>query len=204
MPIADITGIVLAGGRARRMGGADKGLIALNGKPMVAYVLAALRPQVGTLLISANRNLQAYGRYGLPVIADRTGDYSGPLTGVASALEVIRTPWLLTVPCDAPLIPADLAVRLYRTAQEAQAQICTVHDGERMQQMFALLHRDLLPDLLAYLDAGGRRVDVWYARHRLALADFSDRTELGCNINTPADRERLEQQLKLARNPQPD
>jgi molybdenum cofactor guanylyltransferase len=203
VPIAEITGVILAGGRAQRMGGIDKGLIPLNGKPMVEHILAAVRPQVGALLINANRNLEEYGRYGLPVIPDRMGDYFGPLVGMASALEVSTTAYLLTVPCDSPLIPADLAARLYQKLQEADAEISVVHDGERMQPVFALLRRELLPSLLAYLDAGGRKIDTWYAQHRLALADFSDRQELCCNVNTPDEQARLEQQLKLMENPHP-
>lgn len=201
VPIADITGVILAGGRAQRMGGMDKGLIPLNGKPMVEHILATLRPQVGTLLINANRNLDTYGRYGLPVIKDRMGDFYGPLVGMASALDVSTTPYLLTVPCDSPLLPPDLAARLYQALQAANAEISVVHDGERMQPVFALLRRDLLPSLLAYLDAGGRKIDTWYAQHRLALADFSDRQDLCCNVNTPDEQARMEQQLKLADDP---
>jgi molybdenum cofactor guanylyltransferase len=203
MPIADITGVILAGGRAQRMGGMDKGLIPLNGKPMVEHILDAVRPQVGTLLINANRNLDDYARYGLRVVTDRMGEFYGPLVGMASALEVSTTPYLLTVPCDSPLIPADLATRLYQKLREEDAEISVVHDGERMQPVFALLHRDLLPSLLAYLDAGGRKIDTWYAEHRLALADFSDRQELSCNVNTPDEQARLEKQLKLMANPSP-
>lgn len=201
--LADITAVILAGGRAQRMGGMDKGLIPLNGKPMVEHIIEAIRPQVGALVINANRNLEDYGRYGLPVIPDRMGEYFGPLVGMASALEVSHTPYLLTVPCDSPLLPGDLAARLYRKLQEAGAEISVVHDGERMQPVFALLHRDLLPSLLAYLDAGGRKIDTWYAQHRLVLADFSDRRELSCNVNTPDEQARVEQQLKPARNPHP-
>jgi molybdenum cofactor guanylyltransferase len=203
VPIDEITGVILAGGRAQRMGGMDKGLIPLNGKPMIEHIIDAVRPQVGALVINANRNLEDYGRYGLPVIRDRMGDYFGPLVGMASALEISDTPYLLTVPCDSPLIPADLAQRLYLKLQEAQAEISVVHDGERMQPVFALLHRDLLPSLIAYLEAGGRKIDTWYAQHRLALVDFSDRRELSCNVNTPDEQARLEQQLKLTQNPHP-
>jgi molybdenum cofactor guanylyltransferase len=203
VPVNDITGVILAGGRAQRMGGIDKGLIPLNGKPMVEHIIDAVRPQVGALVINANRSLEDYRRYGLPVIPDRMGDYFGPLVGMASALEVSETPYLLTVPCDSPLIPGDLAARLYRKLQEADAQISVVHDGERMQPVFALLHRDLLPSLLAYLEAGGRKIDTWYAQHRLVLVDFSDRRELSCNVNTPDEQARLEQQLQLTQNPHP-
>jgi len=195
VPVADISGVILAGGRARRMGGTDKGLIALNGRPMVEHIINAVRGQVGTLMINANRNLDDYARYGLPIVKDRMGEYFGPLVGMASALEVSTTPYLLTVPCDSPLIPADLAARLYRAMQDADAEISVVHDGDRMQPVFALLRRELLPSLLAYLEAGGRKIDTWYARHRLALADFSDRRELCLNVNTPDEQARLEQQL---------
>ena len=203
VPIGEITGVVLAGGRAQRMGGMDKGLIPLNGKPMVEHIIDAVRPQVGTLLINANRNLEDYARFGLRVIPDRMGEFFGPLVGMASALEVSTTPYLLTVPCDSPLIPADLAARLYQKLREEDAEISVVHDGERMQPVFALLQRELLPSLLAYLDAGGRKIDTWYAEHRLALADFSDRQELSCNVNTPDEQARVEQQLKLMANPYP-
>ena len=157
----------------------------------------------GTLLINANRNLEDYARFGLRVIPDRMGEFFGPLVGMASALEVSTTPYLLTVPCDSPLIPADLAARLYQKLREEDAEISVVHDGERMQPVFALLQRELLPSLLAYLDAGGRKIDTWYAEHRLALADFSDRQELSCNVNTPDEQARVEQQLKLMANPYP-
>lgn len=203
VPIADITGVILAGGRAQRMGGIDKGLIPLNGKPMVEHILEIIRPQVGALLINANRNLETYERYGLPVVPDRIGDYFGPLVGMASALELSTTPYLLTVPCDSPMLPADLASRLYRALQDENAELSVVHDGERLQPVFALLHRDLLPSLLAYLEAGGRKIDTWYAQHRMALADFSDRRELSCNVNTPEEQARLEQQLKLLETPRP-
>ena len=203
MPIDDITGVILAGGLARRMGGIDKGLIPLNGKPMVEHIIDAIRPQVGTLVINANRNHDDYRRYGLPVIPDRMGDYFGPLVGMASALEASDTPYLLTVPCDSPLIPADLAERLYRKLRETGAEISVVHDGERMQPVFALLHRDTLPSLLAYLEEGGRKIDTWYVQHRLALVDFSDRRELGLNVNTPDEQARLEQHLRLTQNPHP-
>ncbi len=203
MQIDDITGVILAGGLARRMGGIDKGLIPLNGKPMVEHIINAISPQVGTLVINANRNQDDYRRYGLPVIPDRMGDYFGPLIGMASAMEASDTPYLLTVPCDSPLIPADLAERLYRKLQETGAEISVVHDGERMQPVFALLHRDTLPSLLSYLEQGGRKIDTWYIQHRLTLVDFSDRPELGLNVNTPDEQARLEQQLRLAQNSHP-
>lgn len=194
-PRRSVTGVVLAGGRARRMGGADKGLLPLAGRPMVEHVLAALAPQVAGVLISANRNRERYAALGHPVVADRMGEHEGPLAGVASAMRAARTPYLLVVPCDSPLLPADLAERLCRALEQAGAELSVAHDGERMQPVFALLSCTLLPSLLAYLDGGGRKVDAWYAERRLVLADFAGQAEAFLNVNTPGDRAAIERRL---------
>jgi molybdenum cofactor guanylyltransferase len=177
------------------MGGADKGLLPLAGRPMVEHVVRALEPQVGAILINANRNLERYERLGLPVVCDRMGDFFGPLVGMASAMERATTPYLLTVPCDSPLVPADLAATLYRALADAGAELSVAHDGKRMQPVFALLDRALLPSLLAYLDAGGRKIDTWYAEHRVALADFSGQPQAFLNVNTPEDQAEVERLL---------
>jgi molybdopterin-guanine dinucleotide biosynthesis protein A len=190
-----VTAVILAGGRGRRMGGEDKGLLAVAGRPMVEHVLCAVRPQVAAVILSANRNRERYATLGHPVVADAVGDFWGPLAGVASAMQVAGTPYLLTVPCDAPLVPSDLAERLYRAVRGEGAEIGVVHDGVRMQQAFALLSCGLLADLLAYLDAGGRKVEAWLARHRLAMADFSGRAEAFANLNTPGELAALESRL---------
>ncbi|MCB2261983.1 MAG: molybdenum cofactor guanylyltransferase [Candidatus Thiosymbion ectosymbiont of Robbea hypermnestra] len=200
-PKSDITGVILAGGQARRMGGQDKGLVPVAGRPMIDHILRALRPQVGPLLINANRNLDDYRRFGHPVIPDILGDFYGPLVGMASALKAARTDYLLTVPCDSPLFPADLAETLYGALHAQRAEIGVAHDGARMQPVFALLRRDLLTDLLAYLEAGGRKIDTWYAQHRLVIVDFSDRTDTFFNVNTQQQRRTLEQKLgKLSKS----
>ena len=185
IPNPNITAVILAGGRARRMAGHDKGLIPLAGRPMIEHVIDALRPQVGELLISANRNLDDYRRYEFPVIADTLNDFQGPLAGVAAALEACPTEYLLTVPCDAPLIPADLAATLYSALAKADAAV--VHDGERTQAGFALLRRSLLPNLLGYLAGGGRGLHHWYATLNPALADYAGRAGCFHNLNTPED-----------------
>ncbi len=190
-----ITAVVLAGGRARRMGGEDKGLLPLAGRPMVEHIVRALEPQVGAILINANRNLERYETLGLPVVRDRMGDFFGPLVGMASAMERALTPYLLTVPCDSPFVPADLASRLYWALTDAGAELSVAHDGERMQPVFALVDCALLPSLLAYLEAGGRKIDTWYAQHRVALADFSGRAEAFLNVNTPEDQAEVERRL---------
>ena len=195
VPRQEITAVILAGGLARRMGGQDKGLMMLNGQPMIEHVIAALIPQVGTLLINANRNLETYRSYGYPVIEDMMGDYFGPLVGMASGVQAAATPYLLTVPCDSPLLHPALAENLFRALEADQAEISVAHDGTRMQPVFALLRRELLPDLLAYLKNGGRKIDTWYAQHRLTLADFSDWPDTFLNINTTDDRIDLEQKM---------
>jgi len=195
LPRRDITGVVLAGGRARRMGGEDKGLVRIDGRPMIEHVIRALGPQVGPLLINANRNPDAYRRFGYPVIPDSMGDFYGPLAGMASALQVMATPYLLTVPCDSPLLPDNLAKTLYGALQTRQAELSVAHDGVRMQPVFALLRRHLLPDLLTYLAAGGRRIDTWYLRHRLVSVAFPERTDAFFNVNTHRERRLLERKL---------
>lgn len=195
-PHPDITGVILAGGRARRMGGEDKGLIEVNGRPMIDYVIRALRPQVSDLLINANRHMDKYAALGnCQVVEDETGDFVGPLAGMASAMRHCRTRFLLAVPCDSPLIAHDLAERLYDALDKNNASISSVHDGERLQPVFALLNRELLPRIHEYLQAGNRKIDTWYETQRFAIADFSDQPDMFLNINTPQERDRLEQTL---------
>jgi len=195
-PRDQITGVVLAGGRSQRMGGQDKGLVELAGRTMIEHVVAALRPQVGALIINANRNQETYARLGYPVVPDGVGDYFGPLAGMASAMQKAGTRYILTAPCDSPLVPANLAERLYDAMSREDAEIAVAHDGERMQPVFALLRCDLLDSVLAFLASGERKIDRWYAQHRSALADFADRPETFLNVNTPAERATLEERLE--------
>jgi molybdopterin-guanine dinucleotide biosynthesis protein A len=199
-PTSGITGLILAGGLARRMGGVDKGLVPLAGKLMVEHVLGGLRPQVGRVLINANRNRQQYARYGCSVVSDTLEGYLGPLAGVLSALRVIDTDLLLTVPCDSPLVAPDLAPRMYQALVSRQADLAVAHDGQRQQPVFLLLKRGLAEDLGAYLDSGERKIDRWFARHRLAEANLSDRPDSFINVNEPAEMERLEA-LLLSQSP---
>ncbi len=200
MPTADITGVVLAGGRGERMGGLDKGLVELGGRPMVQYVLEALRPQVGHILINANRNQARYAALGHDIVPDVLGGYLGPLAGMASAMRVAKTRYVLTAPCDSPLVVADLAQRLYSALVRERADISAAHDGKRLHPVFALLRRDLLPSLEAYLAAGERKIDRWFARHRLAVADLSDLADNFLNVNDPQERSVLEARLRGARH----
>jgi len=190
-----ITGGVLAGGRARRMGGDDKGLVTLNGRPMIEYVISTLATQTTAMVINANRNLENYRKFGWPVVEDQFGDFSGPLAGMASVMMQATTPYVLMVPCDSPLLPHDLACRLYLEMAQANAEIAVAHDGDRMQPVFVLLQRRLLPSMQHYLYEGGRKIDRWYANHRLVNVDYSDNPKAFVNVNTPEECEALEQQL---------
>jgi molybdopterin-guanine dinucleotide biosynthesis protein A len=190
-----VTGVILAGGRATRMGGTDKGLVAVNGRPMIAWVLDALRPQVADVLINANRNHDVYGEFGSRVVDDGDSDFRGPLAGIASGMRAARTPWVAVVPCDSPLIHGDLVARLHEAAVASGSRIAAAHDGERLQPVFALLARDLLDDLAGYLDDGERKIDRWYARHGFERVDCSDVAESFANINAPDDKRALEAAL---------
>jgi molybdenum cofactor guanylyltransferase len=191
-PVADITAVILAGGQARRMGGEDKGLINLHGRAMVDYIIDVLRPQVANMIISANRNPRQYAVYGLPVVADMLGDYFGPLAGMATGMHTTDKTYIVTVPCDSPFIPGALVETLYRSLNDSQADISVAHDGTRMQPVFAMLRCELLPGLLAYLHEGGRKIETWYSQQHLAIADFSDSPDTFLNLNTPEDKQALE------------
>ena len=182
----DITGVILAGGRGHRIGGRDKGLVAVAGKPLIEHVLEALKPQVGPLLISANRNLDLYAAYGVPVVIDSPDGYQGPLAGMASALATAQTPYLLAVPCDAPTLPGDLARRLVSAcAGGADAAVARV--GHRIQPVFALLRCTLAGSLHAYLESGQRETRRWLVEQHAVPVDFSDQAACFANLNTAAD-----------------
>lgn len=177
------------------MGGEDKGLVTLNGHPMVEFALRALDPQVDGILISANRNQARYERYGYPVVSDKVGEYFGPLAGMAAAMEIAPAGLLITVPCDSPLIPGDYAARMVEALESSGAEIAVARDSERLQPVFALLSTALQPSLLRFLESGERKIDRWYAMHRFVEVDFSDREAMFLNVNRPEDREAMEAKL---------
>ncbi|MCU7811497.1 MAG: molybdenum cofactor guanylyltransferase [Candidatus Thiodiazotropha sp. (ex Notomyrtea botanica)] len=189
---SDITAVILAGGRGSRMGGLDKGLVELNGKPLIEHVIAAILDQVGTVVINANRNRDQYTSFNYPVIADSMDDYQGPLAGFLAAMEIVTTSYMVTVPCDGPMLSDDLVERLVSALERDQADIAVVHDGERMQPVYALIPIRLRDSLQAYLDGGDRKIDLWYAKHHVALADFSDLPSTFVNVNTPEERDKLQ------------
>jgi len=190
-----ITGVILAGGQGRRLGGQDKGLMPFGGRPLVAWIIEALRPQVGAILIVANRHVETYQTHGYPVIGDLIAGFQGPLMGIASAMAVAETPWLLTLPCDGPFPPPDLAQRLATVLTQEGAEIAVARDDERLQPVHALLPVALAPSLHRYLASGKRRIDTWQAQHRLALADCSDCPLGFANLNTHQDAHWLHAQL---------
>ncbi len=183
----DITALVLAGGKGRRMGGRDKGLLPFGAGLLVGHVIDAIAPQVGAVLVSANRNRSEYEQFGYPVVADPLDDFQGPLAGFLAGLERMRTNYLLTLPCDAPVIVPDLAQRLAAGLVDANAEIAVAHDGERLQPVYALLHHRVLSGLRQALKDGERKIDRWYPRHAWTRVDFSDVPTLFSNINTPED-----------------
>lgn len=189
---AKITGVVLAGGRARRMGGGDKGLMSFRGRPLIGYALDALSAVTDRIVINANRNLETYRKLGYRVVPDPTDSYDGPLAGILSAMGIADTPYLLTLPCDSPLVGGAQLMRLYRTLIAQDAEICAAHDGERLQPVFLALRSDLKTSLESYLTGGQRKIDAWLNRHRLALADFSDQPGIFRNVNTPHELAELE------------
>ena len=190
-----ITGVILAGGMARRMGGQDKGLVPFAGRPLVEWVIEALAPQVKQLVVNANRNRDAYAAYGHPVIGDEIEGFQGPLAGFASAMSAVDTPWIVTLPCDGPYPAPDLVERLCSALTGQGAEIAVATDGKRMQPVYALLTVNLLASLQAFLETGDRKIDRWYAGLRVTLADFSDCPRCFANINSANDFEALEREL---------
>ena len=186
----ELTGLILAGGQGRRMGGVDKGLVAFRGRPLVAHVRDRLVGRVAELLINANRSEGDYAPLADRVIDDAEGGFQGPLMGIYSGLCAARTPWLVVAPCDTPSLPRALVPRLL--AGRGDADIAVAWDGERLHPVVALIRTALADDLAAALAEGERKIDRWYARHPWCRVDFSDCPEAFANLNTDDDRRRLE------------
>lgn len=186
-----ITGVVLAGGKARRMGGADKGLLELDGKPLWKHVADTLAPQLETVVINANRHQDIYQQSGLKVIPDSLADFPGPLAGMLSVLQQEKGDWFLFCPCDTPYIPRDLVARL--KAQRNNAPVVWVHDGERDHPTIALVNRSVEPFLQEYLRSGERRVMVFMRQAGGHAVDFSDFKQAFVNVNTPEELARWQE-----------
>ena len=188
----DITAVILAGGQGRRMGGQDKGLIEFDGKPLAAILVEQLSQQGVDIIINANRNHDQYQKLGFPVISDKLEDYQGPLAGFASAMAVVNSQFILTLPCDGPLLSDDYVARFIASYKRTAAPVHVAFDGERLQPVHALIKVDLLTSLNQFLEGGDRKIDRWYAQHDYERVDFSDCASMFRNINTPADRDSLQ------------
>ncbi|HDZ8926242.1 TPA: molybdenum cofactor guanylyltransferase MobA [Aeromonas dhakensis] len=188
-----VSAVVLAGGRATRMGGADKGWVELAGRPLIDHVLERLRPQVDEILINANRSQARYQALA-PVIGDDNPDYLGPLAGMQAGLAAARHDWVLFVPCDGPALPRDLMAR-FRAALTPAIELVVAHDGDWLQPVVALLHKSLLPSLSAALAEGERKIDIWFARHQMAVVSFADQPDAFINLNSPDELAAYEARL---------
>jgi molybdopterin-guanine dinucleotide biosynthesis protein A len=182
-----ITGLILAGGRGMRMGGVDKGLQTLQGKPMIAHVIQRLQPQVDRIMINANQNLDRYREFNFPVLSDEKNDYAGPLAGMQAGLIHCETAYMLTVPCDTPMLPTDLVTQLATALEKSTADIAVAntkqHDRIHRQPVFCLMKKTVLTDLTTALERGVRKVDLWLAEKKLVDVMFDDEAAFA-NINT--------------------
>jgi len=195
------TAVILCGGAGERMGGLDKPLQPLLGRPVLEWVLERLRPQVDALVVVANRRQEAYAACGVPVVDDGNYKGHGPLAGIAAGLAAAGGDWILCVPGDAPLLPTDLLQRLRSALQRDAADVAVIHDGGGQQPLCCLLPRRLLPDLQDYLDQGGDAPRLWLGRHRVAEADCSDWPRWAWSLNTPEEWAMAEQHLSQWKDP---
>lgn len=187
-----ITGIILAGGMGRRMGGVDKGLIPFHGKPLVAHVLERLKLQVDEVLINANREIESYSQLGYPVISDAITGFAGPLAGLHCGMAGAKNSLVVTVPCDSPFLPTDLVRRLWSAMQQHHADIAVAKTGDQPHPVFCLCRTSLLPNLTHFLESGGRKIDLWYAELNTVEVAFDDEAKAFANINTPTELACLE------------
>ena len=195
IPPEHITGLILAVGRGSRMGGVDKGLQNHKGSTLAMHALLRLGPQVGEMMINANRNLAAYEAMGVPVWPDALPDYAGPLAGFLAGLEHCETPYLVTVPCDSPLFPLDLVERLASAleAQDAEIAMAATREGDalQVQPVFCLMKTELMESLIRFTQGGQRKIDRWSAQHRCVEVAFDDPLAFA-NANTPAELQQLQ------------
>ena len=186
-----ITGLILAGGRGSRMGGVDKGLQNYLGMPLAMHALMRLGPQVGELMINANRNLGAYESFGVPVWPDVIPDFAGPLAGFLAGLERCETPYLVTVPCDTPCFPDDLVARLAQALEAEDADLAMARTGDQVHPVFCLMKTALMESLVRFTHDGGRKIDRWTAMHRTVEINFEDESAF-FNANTLEELQQLE------------
>ncbi|BBB24155.1 molybdopterin-guanine dinucleotide biosynthesis protein A [Isorropodon fossajaponicum endosymbiont JTNG4] len=183
---SDITAVILSGGQATRMNAQDKGLILFNDKPLISYVVDIIHQDVHSILVSANRNLDAYQKFG-EVITDSFPGFQGPLAGILSALTKVKTKYLLVVPCDGPFINQTLVARLLENMQQADASICVAMQGQKMHPTFSLIRANLKDNLSEFLAQGKRKMGMWFKSNHAQEVDFSDQADMLINLNSPED-----------------
>ena len=184
--------MILAGGLGRRMGGVDKGLKLLRGKPMVEWVIGRFAPQVDEVLINANQNIEVYARLGHRVIPDEISGFAGPLAGLHRGLTEAAHSLVATVPCDSPFLPHDLIPRLHGALERERAEITVARTGDQAHPVFCLCRKHVLPGLTQYLAGGGRKIDAWYASLKVVEVPFDDEPGAFSNVNTEAELKAFE------------
>ncbi|ESS74064.1 molybdenum cofactor guanylyltransferase MobA [Methyloglobulus morosus KoM1] len=189
-----VTGVILAGGLARRMNNQDKGLIPFKGRVMVSYALAEMSKVADQTVVNANRNLQEYQQFGLPIVSDQTDHFDGPLAGILAAMIFAKTDILLVMPCDSPLFKASHLQKLLSTLTQKNAEVAVAFDGERLHPVFLAIKTSLKPSLQDYLQSGGHRMDNWLERQNIVKVDFCTEPEIFTNINTLLELSDLEAQ----------
>ncbi|WP_333874515.1 molybdenum cofactor guanylyltransferase MobA [Methylobacter sp.] len=187
-----VAGVILAGGRARRMNNQDKGLMRFKGRPMISYAIDALSPVVDCVFINANRNIDQYRQFGLPVISDQTDNFDGPLAGILTAMIHADADILVVIPCDSPLIRTEHLQQLLLTRAKNNADVAVAFDGVRLHPVFLVIKTVLQTSLQDYLADGQRKVEYWLEQQNLVRADFSNEPEIFCNINTMLELAEME------------
>ena len=187
-----VTGVILSGGRGTRMGGMDKGLVPFRGRTLIEWVLDRIEPQVAEVLISANQNLDRYLALGHPVLTDRVTGFAGPLAGLHAGLCLARSNLVIMVPCDSPFLPADLVQRMAQALADRDADVAVARTGDQRHPVFCLCRASVLANLTAFLEAGGRKVDAWYAALNVCDVAFDDHAGGLLNINTLEQLQALE------------
>ncbi len=191
-----VTGVILAGGLARRMNNQEKGLVNFNGQPLVSYAIGALGDVADETIISANRNIQNYQKFGLPVVSDLNDNFDGPLAGILAAMLYTQTGDLLVIPCDSPYIKA-CHLQALLSARSQDVDVAVAFDGKRLHPVFLAISLTTLPSLQVYLQSGQRKVETWLEQQKLAKVDFSDEAEIFININSQAELMDLQKSDKL-------
>ncbi len=188
---SNVTALVLSGGQSSRMSGKDKGLLLLRGEPLISYVINAISGNVDSILVSANRNIDSYQKFG-NVITDNLSEFQGPLAGILAALDVVSTEYLLVLPCDSPFVNSVIIHRLESVMKKNSCDICVASDGKKMQPVFSLLRSSLRDNLSDYLGTGERKLGAWYESNEMVKVDFSDHKEMFININTKEDLKKFQ------------